>query len=269
MLTALCLLSLCNASTRCVQYDPAENSAALCNFHPGAPLFHEGLKSYTCCKDTNKPVLSFDEFLKIPGCTSGSHSSEKTEVKAPVVTANVQDRMSQLELSNQGEAEVPVVASTSTLSAPSQAPQTFKSRPTSPAGAPNASTPSASAPAVLLEEQDPADAVIVEGTTCKRQACHTAFQKDSERTDSECTYHPLPAIFHEGSKGYACCKRRVLEFDEFLRIEGCKQGRHLFVGQPKVIADGQEEKVECRSDMYQTPTQVSQTRLCYQRAAKC
>lgn len=25
-----------------------------------------------------------------------------------------------------------------------------------------------------------------------------------------------------------CCKRRVLEFDEFLKIEGCKRGRHVF-----------------------------------------
>jgi len=25
-----------------------------------------------------------------------------------------------------------------------------------------------------------------------------------------------PPIFHEGSKGYTCCKRRVLEFDEYL-----------------------------------------------------
>lgn len=37
------------------------------------------------------------------------------------------------------------------------------------------------------------------------------------------------------SQGYLCCKRRVLEFDEFLKIEGCKQGRHVFV--PKKSED--------------------------------
>lgn len=26
-----------------------------------------------------------------------------------------------------------------------------------------------------------------------------------------------------------CCKKRVLEFDEFLKIEGCKTGKHVFV----------------------------------------
>ena len=40
---------------------------------------------------------------------------------------------------------------------------------------------------------------------------------------------------HHRGKGYLCCKRRVLEFDEFLKIEGCKKGRHVFV--PKAKAD--------------------------------
>ena len=45
------------------------------------------------------------------------------------------------------------------------------------------------------------------------------------------------AIFHEGSKGYLCCKRRVLEFAEFLKIEGCTTGTHLFVGSKKDKVD--------------------------------
>ena len=32
------------------------------------------------------------------------------------------------------------------------------------------------------------------------------------------------------SKGYSCCKKRVLEFDQFLTLEGCKRSRHMFVG---------------------------------------
>jgi hypothetical protein len=50
-------------------------------------------------------------------------------------------------------------------------------------------------------------------------------------------------IFHEGSKGYSCCKRRVLEFDQFMTMEGCKtKDRHLFVGKAK--KEGEEEKVD-------------------------
>lgn len=28
-------------------------------------IFHEGLKSWSCCSDVNKPELDFDEFMKI------------------------------------------------------------------------------------------------------------------------------------------------------------------------------------------------------------
>lgn len=63
----------------------------------------------------------------------------------------------------------------------------------------------------------------------------------------------MQPIFHEGSKGYLCCKRRVLEFDDFLKIPGCTKGKHLFVG-PK--PSGKEELVEARVDHYQTPTEV-------------
>lgn len=33
---------------------------------PSHQVFHEGLKSWSCCKEINKPVLEFDEFVKIP-----------------------------------------------------------------------------------------------------------------------------------------------------------------------------------------------------------
>lgn len=46
-------------------YDPENNSPESCTYHPGAPVFHEGLKSWSCCKDVNKPVLDFDEFMGI------------------------------------------------------------------------------------------------------------------------------------------------------------------------------------------------------------
>ena len=47
-------------------------------------------------------------------------------------------------------------------------------------------------------------------------------------------YHPGQPLFHEGSKGWTCCSKKVLEFDEFMKIEGCKQkSKHLFVGSGK------------------------------------
>jgi len=81
------------------------------------------------------------------------------------------------------------------------------------------------------EDDDPV-LEIPEGKICRRKACGQSYTgvRDGER----CIFHPGVPIFHEGSKGYTCCKRRVLEFDEFMRIEGCKmKDRHLFVGSGK------------------------------------
>ena len=56
----------------------------------------------------------------------------------------------------------------------------------------------------------------------------------TSRDGEECIHHPGQALFHEGSKGWTCCKRRVLEFDEFMKIEGCKRkNKHLFLGSKK------------------------------------
>jgi len=65
----------------------------------------------------------------------------------------------------------------------------------------------------------------------------------------------MPPLFREGSKGYLCCKPKVLEFEEFLKIPGCKTGRHVFVKKAKP-SDPAEELVRPRIDHYQTPGEV-------------
>jgi hypothetical protein len=196
--------------------------------------------------------MTFDDFLKIPGCTTGSHSSEKTEVKAPVVTANVQDNSpATLVQASAGDNAAALQASTSTSTSNASTSSGWKQRPTTP----NPTTSSSSA--APTEENDPEGVTIPVGTKCKRAGCKAEYHEGMERSTEECLHHPLPAIFHEGSKGYACCKRRVLEFDEFLKIEGCKRSKHCFIGLTNAGKEGDEELVQCRHDMYQTPTQVS------------
>lgn len=79
------------------------------------------------------------------------------------------------------------------------------------------------------EDDDPS-LEIPKGRICRRKACGYQYT-GGERGAEKCVFHPGAPIFHEGSKGYTCCKRRVLEFDEFMKIEGCKtKDRHLFVG---------------------------------------
>jgi len=55
-----------------------------------------------------------------------------------------------------------------------------------------------------------------------------------------------------------CCKRRVLDFDDFLKIQGCKTGKHVFAKKAPTGTTGQEsdEFVKCRIDHYQTPEKV-------------
>ncbi|KXN69791.1 CS-domain-containing protein, partial [Conidiobolus coronatus NRRL 28638] len=105
-------------------------------------------------------------------------------------------------------------------------------------------------PEVILE--DPENLKVDVGTPCKRQSCKHAYVSDEVSrkggSDSECTYHSGKPVFHEGSKGWSCCKRKVLEFDEFLKIKGCKKGNHLFGEQLSIV--------DCRKDWYQTATQV-------------
>ncbi|KAG6379056.1 HSP20-like chaperone [Boletus reticuloceps] len=138
------------------------------------------------------------------------------------------------------------------------------------------------------EEEDDLSIAVAPGIECRHKGCRVIFVSDAENRigngeGTVCTYHPAPVRFgflatltnslapidrfiHSAAhlprgkqgfscdvQGYLCCKRRVLEFEEFLKIEGCKKGRHVFV--PKQSAS-EESFAECRVDHYQTPSEV-------------
>ncbi|CAN9150228.1 unnamed protein product [Alternaria alternata] len=203
-----------------------------CVYHPGPPKFHEGQKGWECCKPR---VLTFDEFLAIEPCTKGKHSdvddTPKPEpVQAPDVPNGTQVNLGSLEES---------------LPAPAPRLPTAQATP----------KPSASpAPPPESEDDDPS-LEIKEGMTCRRKGCG-AVHKGGNREGESCVHHPGVPIFHEGSKGWSCCKRRVMEFDQFMKIEGCKtKDRHLFVGSGKK-KEGEEKLETVRHDYYQTATSV-------------
>lgn len=115
-------------------------------------------------------------------------------------------------------------------------------------------TPVAAAPEPESETDDD-DLPIPSNATCRRRGCNETYKAQTRECES-CVYHPGTAIFHEGSKGWSCCKRRVLEFDEFMRIAGCKtRKRHCFVGKKK-DANAEELVQIVRSDFYQTTSNV-------------
>ncbi|XP_071635065.1 cysteine and histidine-rich domain-containing protein morgana [Temnothorax longispinosus] len=51
-------------------YEGIASDKEVCNYHPGVPIFHEGLKYWSCCQ---KKTTEFSTFLEQPGCTQGRH----------------------------------------------------------------------------------------------------------------------------------------------------------------------------------------------------
>ena len=153
--------------------------------------------------------------MSIPPCTEGKHSTtdlppqiEKKEAPADAAVLKEQ------ESSGPAMPRAPIAA---------------------PQGAPTPPPPPPES-----EDDDP-ELEIPDGKTCRRRACGATYKKGQSRDAESCTHHPGVPIFHEGSKGYSCCKRRVLEFDQFMKIEGCKtKDRHLFVGSGKKDKSGKE-----------------------------
>lgn len=166
---------------------------------------------WKCCKPR---VLTFDEFMAIEPCTEGKHST--TDLPPAVEKKET-------------PADAAVLKEVNNSSAAAAGP----AMPRAPI---NTATPTATPPPQEPESEDDDPALdIPDGRTCRRRACGSSYTKASGRSDNEnCVHHPGVPIFHEGSKGYSCCKRRVLEFDEFMKIEGCKtKPRHMFVGSGK------------------------------------
>ncbi|KAF9948878.1 hypothetical protein BGZ72_009240 [Mortierella alpina] len=195
-------------------YDEAANSDTACTFHPQGPIFHEGLKGWSCC-------------------SKRSAADEKVEVSS-------------------APAPAPAPASVS-----KDGKEVYGSAPTpAPAATKPAATPAA-APEPIVEEEDDLSVPVAVGKTCMRRGCGQTYVSEevSRNSKVECQYHPGSPVFHEGSKGWSCCPRKVLEFDEFLKLKGCRNtNQHLFVGAKK---EKVEELVHCRHDWYQTQTHIN------------
>jgi len=204
------------------------------------------IPGWECCKPR---VLTFDEFLAIPPCTTGKHSTVDDTPPEAKAAAEARER-EQL-----ARAPRPVKAAEQTLRAPVAAPPP---RPKSPEPEPES------------EDDDPS-LPVPPNATCRRRACGASATADASRgsrAGEKCVFHAGHPVFHEGSKGWTCCKRRVLEFDEFMRMEGCVvKDRHKFVGAGKksntnnTKANGgggaaEREAADVRLDFYQTSTAV-------------
>ncbi|NWI71995.1 CHRD1 protein, partial [Todus mexicanus] len=58
-----------NAACKAIYRGP-ESNTEICTFHPGVPVFHEGMKYWSCCRIK---TTDFSTFLEQPGCSRGQH----------------------------------------------------------------------------------------------------------------------------------------------------------------------------------------------------
>ncbi|XP_014237634.1 cysteine and histidine-rich domain-containing protein [Trichogramma pretiosum] len=61
-----------NCTNNCCKgtYLGPSSNEEVCVYHPGVPIFHEGLKYWSCCQ---KKTTDFNVFMEQKGCTEGSH----------------------------------------------------------------------------------------------------------------------------------------------------------------------------------------------------
>ncbi|XP_055333853.1 cysteine and histidine-rich domain-containing protein 1-like [Paramacrobiotus metropolitanus] len=65
-----------------VKYDGPQSDHSKCIYHPGFPVFHEGMKYWTCCQ---RKTSEFDVFMKQEGCEQGNHVWKKTAAELQAV----------------------------------------------------------------------------------------------------------------------------------------------------------------------------------------
>lgn len=168
-----------------------DNHDSACKYHSGPPIFHDCIKSWSCCKD--KKAYDWDEFKLIEGCTSGRHS-------------NI-DKKSLFTESTSNNA-APLLKSISDF---------------------NTSNPSAAnaAESAVKTIQTRKSSRKPDGTArCQNKGCQAVF-KVEENSSTACTYHEGQPVFHDAIKIWSCCPdRKCYDFDEFMKVPGCKNGYH-------------------------------------------
>jgi cysteine/histidine-rich domain-containing protein len=204
-----------------------------CQFHPGAPIFHDAYKGWSCC---NKKSTDFTEFLNFKGCTKGKHSNEKPpEPEKP--------KEVDIEIEHQKVEEKKIVAA---LPRPSFDTPCRRLEPWV-----NSSFKQQMDEINLTKKMNKTslDGAIAIGTSCKNGGCKCSYESPSSN-DSTCIYHPGFPIFHEGLKFWTCCQRKTSDFQSFLDQAGCETGKH------KWIKEGSANVVNCRWDWHQTAANV-------------
>lgn len=215
------------------------NTDDACEYHPGAPIFHDAYKGWSCC---NKKSTDFTTFLNTKGCTKGRHNPEKpVEPQKQKIDPSTRDEVITVESPKPALAlprpdfnsplrRLPITVSQSLKQALEKAALT-KETSSKDTG----------------EEKNAYGVKI--GENCKNNGCKVNYEGEPSNLDL-CRYHPGIPIFHEGLKYWSCCQKKTTDFSEFLEQLGCSTGHHCWVKlETKKVA-------ACRFDWHQTATHV-------------
>ncbi|OAY48311.1 cysteine and histidine-rich domain-containing protein RAR1 isoform X1 [Manihot esculenta] len=196
----------CNAT-----FTEDDNPEGSCQYHDAGPIFHDGIREWSCCK---KRSYDFTLFLEIPGCKTGKHTTEK-----PV--------LAKVTASPKKPIPPPTAATTTNLSSKESCPRCKQGFFCSDHGSQAKQAPLARSNVGTQGSSAPPKKVIDinEPQTCRNQGCGKTF-KEKDNHETACSYHPGPAIFHDRLRGWKCCDIHVKEFDEFMSIPPCSKGWH-------------------------------------------
>lgn len=67
------------------------------------------------------------------------------------------------------------------------------------------------------------------------------FYSFIEKFSDACRHHPGTPYFHDAYKGWSCCKKKSVDFTEFLNIKGCELSKHSNV--KPIETEKSEEKI--------------------------
>lgn len=217
------------------RYTDEINNSDACRFHPDPPVFRDILKVWPCCNQKSK---DFSTFVNLPGCKVAPHSD--------VALATLPEAAHQ-------ESPPEIIIPSAPIA------RTYQSDMSEPVPLQIIATPELEAQLskisssdILKENGHEEVTVITLGTQCLNSGCGRKYTGCSDDLLS-CSYHPGNPVFHEGYKYWSCCRKKTIDFDEFLKQIGCETGRHRWTLSQNEIAAASA----CSLDYFQSGSSVS------------
>ena len=81
---------------------------------------------------------------------------------------------------------------------------------------------------VKIAEEKKEETIKQGNLRCKNFGCQQ-FYNEEDNSDTSCSHHVLPPLFHDTRKGWTCCKdKMVYDWDEFQQIPPCSKGKYVY-----------------------------------------